>query len=112
MPKTAAKNGKRKGSPKTAGKNGGEKNRQRWPPKTARIKPPKTADRWTQPNSEDRERSRTRLLLVGIAFLASEGVGDGFEDDLDVEEETPVFYIPDVFLDTFFHHPQFGGFTS
>ena len=43
--------------------------------------------------------------LVGVAFLASEGVGDGFKDNLDVEKETPVFYIPDVFLDTFFHHP-------
>ena len=73
---------------------------------------PKTEDRWTQPNSEDRERSRTRLLLVGVAFLASKGIGDGFEDDLDVEEETPVFYVPDVFLDAFFHHPELGGFTS
>ena len=50
--------------------------------------------------------------LVGVAGFASEDVSDGFEDDLDVEKETPVFYVPDVFLDTFFHHPELRGFTS
>ena len=47
----------------------------------------------------NRGRNRTRLLvlistwmllLVGVAFLASEDVGDGFEDDLEVEEKAPV----------------------
>ena len=52
------------------------------------------------------------MQLIRIAFLASEDVGDGFEDNLEVEEEAPVFYIPDVFLDAFFHHPEFGSFTS
>ena len=50
--------------------------------------------------------------LVGVAFLASEDISDGLDDDLDVEEETPVLYIPDVLLDAFFHHPELGGFTS
>lgn len=52
------------------------------------------------------------MQLIRVAFLASEGVGDGFEYDLEVEEEAPVLYIPDVFLDAFFHHPEFGSFTS
>ena len=52
------------------------------------------------------------MQLIRVAFLASEGVSDGFDYDLDVEEETPVFNIPDVFLDAFFHHPEFGSFTS
>ena len=37
---------------------------------------------------------------------------DGFENDFDVEKEAPVLYIPDIFLDTFFHHPEFQGLTS
>ena len=96
--------------PKTAVKNGGEKNRQR------RLEGGlRTADRECSRTRRIDGRSQTRRIesaaelgcyyLVGVAFLASEGVGDGFEDDLDIEEETPVFYIPDVFLDTFFHHP-------
>ena len=52
------------------------------------------------------------MQLIRVAFLASEGVGDSFEDNLEVEEETPVFDVPDVFLDAFFHHPEFGSFTS
>ena len=50
--------------------------------------------------------------LVGVASFASKDVGDGFDDDLDIEEEAPVFYVPDIFLYAFFHHPEFGGFTS
>ena len=52
------------------------------------------------------------MQLIRVAFLASEDVGDGFDDDLDVEEETPVFDVPDIFLYAFFHHPEFGSFTS
>ena len=50
--------------------------------------------------------------LVCIAGFASEDVSDGLDDDLGVEEKTPVFYVPDVLLDAFFHHPEFRGFTS
>ena len=52
------------------------------------------------------------MQLIRVAFLASEGVGDSLEDNLEVEEETPVFYVPNVFLDALFHHPEFGSFTS
>ncbi len=50
--------------------------------------------------------------LVGVAGFASEDVGDGFDDNLDIEEEAPIFDVPDVFLDALFHHPELGGFTS
>jgi hypothetical protein len=53
-----------------------------------------------------------RGCLVGVAGFASEDVSDGFDDNLDIEEEAPVFDVPDVFLDALFHHPEFGGFTS
>ena len=47
------------------------------------------------------------MWLICVAFLASEDVGDGLDDNLEIKEETPVFYVPDVFLDAFFHHPEF-----
>ena len=52
------------------------------------------------------------MQLICVAFLASEDIGDGFNDNLDIEEETPVFDVPNIFLDAFFQHPKFGGFTS
>ena len=47
------------------------------------------------------------MWLIRVAFLASEDIGDGLDDNLEIEEETPVFYVPDVFLNAFFHHPEF-----
>ena len=47
------------------------------------------------------------MQLIRVAFLASEGVGDSLEDNLEVEEEAPVFDVPDIFLYAFFHHPEF-----
>ena len=45
--------------------------------------------------------------LVGVAGFASEDVSDGLDDDLDIEEEAPVFDVPDILLDALFHHPKF-----
>ena len=52
------------------------------------------------------------LFLVSISFLLPHPVEDGHEDNLDVQHESPVLYIPNVFLDTLLHHPSLWSFTS
>ena len=54
--------------------------------------------------------SRRACGSVGFAVGYDEGDG-GLENDFDVEPESPVFDIPNVFLDALLHFPNFLGFA-
>lgn len=41
-----------------------------------------------------------------------DNIGESLDDDPEVEGEGPVLNVPDVFLNTTFHLPEFRGLTT